>query len=54
MDYRTLATRIVEDWKRRCRTSAGSSRPAAVVEPVASESASSGVGAVAGAVAHGG
>lgn len=56
MDYRTLATRLVEDWRRRCRASGGSARPATVVERVASavEPASAGVGKVAGAVAHGG
>ncbi|MGA0174677.1 MAG: ParA family protein, partial [Phycisphaerales bacterium] len=53
MDYRTLATRLVEDWKRRCRTGGGSPRSLATVERVTppSEPASVAVGTVAGAVA---
>ncbi len=58
MDYRTLATRLVEDWKRRCRVSAEPTRTAAepaVVEPAPSPRASATPRAseTAGAAPHG-
>ena len=57
MDYRTLATRLVEDWRRRCRAAAESPRAAepAIIESGTATRTSAAVRASkAAGAAHGG